>query len=81
MPSVPSFQTMRLDHDSDRTVVWQQPEHYPDHHPEHRRSLVIGTKSEDPTIPERARSPPAEGAALLRTFSRRGRRWWRNIVE
>lgn len=81
MPSVPSFQTMRLDHDSDRTVVWQQPGHYPDHHPEHRRSLVIGTKSEDPTIPERARSPPAEGAALLRTFSRRGRRWWRNIVE
>lgn len=73
MPSVPSYQSMHQDHDSDRTIVWQQPEH--------RRSLVIGTKSENPTIPERARSPSTEGTALLRTFSRRGRRWWRNMVE
>lgn len=81
MPPVPSFQSIRRDYESDRTVVWQQPDHHQEHHPEHRRSLVIGTKSENPTVPERARSPPAEGGALLRTFSRRGRRWWRNMVE
>lgn len=81
MPSVQPFQSMPRDHESDRTIVWQQPERHSDHHPEHRRSLVIGTKSENPTIPARARSPPAEGAALLRTFSRRGRRWWRSMVE
>lgn len=73
-PNILSFHPIRDCTSSDDDTTVQQ-------RSDHRRSLVIGTTSENPTIPGKVR-PRREGSGtLLRSFSRRSRRWWKNIVE